>query len=398
MDLEMRPITEGEFEAWLRADFRAFGHHLSEESLPLIRPGIHLNRTVAVFDDGMVVGGAHSNPFEMIVPGGALPVAGVERVSVQPTHRRRGLLTRMMGHQLRDIHERAEPLAALGTAESIIYGRFGYGNGSFHERWTIDRQHTAYARPFEPEGRVAFVQPDEMRQLFPDIYRRATKNRPGVIQRPGFAWDNLAADPEVLRDDGNALFHLSYEQDGHADGYVMYRIKGKTVMVQELMAATDQAYAALWRFCFDIDLRTSTEASDRPVDDPLPWMLADPRRLHRSLQDFMWLRLVDVPAALAGRRYAVEDRLVLEIRDSFCSWNEGRYKLEGSPEGAVCRHTSATQDLALSVADLASTYLGTVRFTTLSHAARVEERTPGALLRADAMFATQLQPWAPYSY
>jgi predicted acetyltransferase len=127
-------------------------------------------------------------------------------------------------------------------------------------------------------------------------------------------------------------------------------------------------------------------------------MLAAPRRLRRSTSDGMWIRLVDVRAALAARRYAAQYRLVLDVRDPFCEWNDGRYELEGGPGGTMCRHTKAEPDVVLSAADLAATYLGTVSFTTLSHAGRVEERTEGALLRADAMFATQLKPWNPFGY
>ena len=191
---------------------------------------------------------------------------------------------------------------------------------------------------------------------------------------------------------------LAYESDGRVDGYVRYRTKDGTLIVMELMSVTDAAHAALWRFSFDVDLMASTEAWARPVDDPLPWMLADPRRLKRTPMDGLWVRLVDVPGALSGRTYSVSGRVVLGVRDSFCAWNEGRYELEGGPEGARCRPTDAEPDVELSAADLAATYLGAVSFTTMSHAGRVEERTAGALRLADAMFATELKPWCPFSF
>jgi len=164
------------------------------------------------------------------------------------------------------------------------------------------------------------------------------------------------------------------------------------------MAVTKEANAALWRFCFDMDLVSRTEALKRPVDDPMPWMLADPRRLERSTRDGVWVRLIDVGAALTLRRYMQSGRLVLEVRDELCPWNDGRFELDGSLEGATCRATGSSPDLALSVAALASAYLGGVSFSTLSQAGLVDECAPGALMRADCMFAVQHQPWTPQNF
>ena len=400
MDYQLRQITKDEFEAWLRAISRGFGQHLNEAELEVYRPSVEemLDRTVAVFDEDEIVGTAHSFPSEMNVPGCTVATAAIAAVTVQPTHRRRGILTRMAAHQLEDIHERGEPLAALFAQESIIYGRFGYGIGSVWEKWEIDRQHTAYSLPHVPEGRIRFVDKAEARTVFPDVYRRALSSRPGAIQRPDARWDILLADVHPWPSGASNDFFVVHEQHGRVDGYALYRTEGELLIVRELLAATNEANASVWRFCFDVDLMASTEAWGRPPDDPLPWLLADSRRLRRSTFDGMWLRLVDVRAALSARRYAAQDKLVLEVRDPFCGWNDGRYELEGGPDGAVCRTTSARPDIVLSAADLAATYLGTVSFTTLSQAGRVEERAQGALPRADAMFATQLQPWNPFGY
>jgi predicted acetyltransferase len=304
-----------------------------------------------------------------------------------------------MTDQLRDIHERGEPLAALTASESVIYGRFGYGISVVHERWNIDRPYTAYAAQHEPSGRLDLVGPEEMRAVFPEVYRRATALRPGAIDRSAESWDWIVIDHPPFRGGESAYFHVAFHGDGgNIDGYARYRLKDGAVMVEELVSVTDEAHVALWRLCFDVDLASSTEAGQRPVDDPLPWMLADPRRLKRTTYDGLWVRLVDVPAALASRTYHSEGQLVLEVRDTFCPWNDGRYVLEGGPHGAECRPTDAEPDLALSVADLAAAYLGAVSFTTLSHAGRVEQLSDGALLKADSMFATDLQPWCPFSF
>ncbi len=395
--LEMRTVTPDEFVQWLRAEARSHGNRLNDDP-EVLRPHFDLERSIAVFDQGNIVGGAHSHRLEMSIPGALAVVAGVANIAVQPTHTRRGVMTRMMQHQINDIHERGEPLAALFARESIIYRRFGYGIGSLHERWTIDRQYNRYSQPHESQGRIVFVDPVDITKELPEVFRRSTLDRPGVFQRAPHHWERDSQAPEHKQGGPGGLFYAAYEDNGKVDGYATYRITGTTLIVNELMAATKEANTALWRFCFDVDLINSTEAIKRPVDDPLPWMLADPRRLQRSARDGVWVRLVDVVASLRLRRYVHSDRLVLEVRDELCPWNEGRFELEGSPEGATCGASSSSPDLVLGISDLASAFMGAVSFSTLSQAGLVDERTPGALLRADRMFAVQNQPWTPHNF
>lgn len=395
--LEMRTITPDEFVWWCKAEARAYSNRLDGDP-EILRPHFDLDRSIAVFDEGEIIGGAHSHSLEMSIPGGSAVVAGVANIAVQPTHRRRGVMTRMMRHQIHDIHDRGEPFAALFASESIIYGRFGYGVCSLHERWTIDRQYTGYARPTESRGRIVFVEPQDITKQLPEIFRQSTINRPAVFQRPLHQWERDSGAPEHWQGGPGGLFYAAYEDEGRLEGYVNYRTNQPTLVVNELMATTHAATVALWRFCFDMDLITCTEAIKRPVDDPLPWLLADPRRLHRSPRDGLWLRLIDVATSLELRSYMHSDRLVLEVKDDLCPWNNKRFELDGSVEGSACRISTSSPDLVLNVSDLASAYLGTVSFNTLSQAGLVEERTQGALLRADCMFAVQHQPWTPYNF
>lgn len=396
---EMRPVTDAEFEPWLRAEARAHGNRLAHDPEAL-RPEFDLSRSLAVVEpEGGIVGGAHSHRREMSLPGGRTAVvAGVSNVAVQPTHRRRGLMTRMMLRQLRDVYERGETLAALFASESAIYGRFGYGVGTLYENWAIDRPHTAYARPRETPGQIVFIEPAAIGRELPAIFRRSTIDRPGVFQKPAYKWQEEADHPEHSQGGRGGRFYAVYIEDGQAEGYASYRTAEGTLTAQELMAVTANAAAALWRFCFDLDLIVRTTAQRRPVDDPLPWMLADPRRLQRSPRDGLWLRLVDAAAALPLRGYPQSGRLILELRDETCPWNQGRWELETAPEGAVCRPTTAAADLTLPVDALAAAYLGAVTFTTLAQAGRVEEHTPGALGQADGMFASSRQPWTPCGF
>ena len=395
--VEMRTVTADEFVQWLHAEARAHGNRLDHDP-EVLRPHFDLDRSIAVFDQGNIGGGAHSHKVERSVPGASAVIAGVANIAVLPTHTRRGLMTKMMHHQINDIHERGEPIAALFATESLIYGRFGYGIGSFHERWTIDRPYNAYARPYESHGRIVFVDPVDIANELPEVFRRSAVDRPGVFQRPLRQWERDSRAPEHAQGGPGGLFYVAYEDSGRVDGYAAYRITGTTLVVNELMAATNEATSALWRFCFDVDRTTCTEALKRPVDDPLPWLLADPRRLQRSTRDGLWVRLIDVSAALELRRYMQNGRLVLEVKDELCPWNEGRFELDGSAEGAECRASSSSPDLVIAVSNLASVYMGAVSFSALSQAGLVDERTPGALLRADRMFAVQYQPWTPCNF
>ena len=399
--LEMRSLVPEEFAEWCRVESRAHSNRLNADPAELL-PHFDLDRSIAVFDNGgpgpKIVGGSHSHLLEMSIPGGTSAVAGVANVYVLPTHTRRGILTRMMRHQLNDIHERGEPLAALFATESVIYGRFGYGVGSVHERWTIERPYNTYARRHETRGQLTFVEPDDITKELPDVSRRSTEGRPGVFQKPMYRWERESRDPEHRQGGRGGTFYVVYEEDGRMDGYAAYRTGGGTLTVNELMATTREAATALWRYCFDVDLIANTEALKRPVDDPLPWMLSDPRRLQRSARDGMWLRVVDVRAALEQRVYMETGRIVIEVQDEVCPWNDGRFELEGSPEGAACRSTNLSPDLTIAVSALASTYLGAVSFSTLYGAGLVDGHTPGALLRADRMFEVNQKPWTPHNF
>ncbi len=403
MAYEMRAIGVNEFEEWIGAMERGFGDH-DDLNLTLHHPAtgsapwVELDRSVAVLEGQEIVGTTHSYTFEMAVPGGSLPIGAVSHVCVQPTHRRRGILTSMMRMQLADFHERGEPLSGLNTSETVIYGRYGYSVGSFREDWTIDRQHTHFSDSAEPTGHVAFVPTEEVGDIFPEVYARATVGRPGVVARSSAEWARIVVDPPQSRGSASRYFCVAYHSHNRIDGYAIYRNMGDTATVHELMAVTEEAYSALWRFCFSVDLRTRTIARKRPVDDPLPHMLTDPRRLQRTIQDSFWLRLVDVNAALAGRKYRMDGQLVFEFTDPFCPWNEGRIKLEAGPDGARCTPTAETPDIGMSVTEMGSTYLGTVRFSGLARAGLVEEYSLGAVERADLMFSHHLQPWCPYNW
>jgi predicted acetyltransferase len=400
MELDLRAIGPDDLERCIRAAERGFSAHSSEDHIRHGKALIELDRTIAMFDGSEVVGTAAASSFDMTVPGGSLPTAGVAFVTVQPTHRRRGILRQMMIRQLGDIHERGEPLACLWASESIIYGRFGYGMATFNERWSIDKRHTDFIQIPALNGRLRFIDTNEAKEVFPGVYERVRSTRNGGLRRTRAMWNEELGDPEIIRGGGTAYFFVVYENEGSIDGYVKYRVhhSDRRIFVHELMSVTDEAYAALWQYCFGIDLMDTVEARNRPVDDPLVWMLADPRRLQRRTSDAMWIRIIDVCTALASRKYIQERRVVFEVKDDVCRWNHGRCEIEAGPEGGECRPTQKTPDISLTMADLSAAYLGGTSFNTLCHAGRVVENKGGAIKRADALFRTERLPWPTHDF
>jgi predicted acetyltransferase len=353
-------------------------------------------RMHAAFEDGQIVGGAGAFPFELSVPGGSLPCAGVTAVGVHPTHRRRGVLRAMMDTQLRDVQERGEPIAALWASEETIYSRFGYGIASWEGELNLLHEWDAFAEPLEPFGTTRFVTPEEARELFPPIYEAVRRERPGMLSRNETWWEirhlhlpeEEAAAPRrfvVLEVDGEPLAYAIYRTHFSFEG----GLPASRLVVREALGTTPQAMATIWRFLLDVDWMATVEVPFAPPDHPLFLLLALPRRARYRMHDCLWVRLVDVGAALAGRAYGAGGPLVLEVRDAVCEWNDGRWRLEGGE----CTRTDEEPDLALDVSALGSAFLGAVSFTELRAALRLEELREGAVARADALFAWRPLPW-----
>jgi predicted acetyltransferase len=370
----------------------------NEEFLERFARTLPHERMHAALQDGEFVGGAGAFPFELSVPGGALLCAGVTAVGVTPTHRRRGALRAMMDAQLRDVHERGEPIAALWASEETIYGRFGYGIASWAGELKIPHEWDEFAQPLEPYGTVRFVTSEEARDLFPPVHERVRQERPGMPSRSEAWWEERRLRQDEREADAPARF-VVLEAGGAPEAYAIYRtyfgfeggIASSRLVVREAFGATPQATAQIWRFLLDVDWMAFAEVSLVPPDHPLFLLLANPRRARYQMHDALFVRLVDVGATLSGRAYGDGEQIVFEVRDAVCPWNSGRWRLEGGE----CSRTNDEPDLALDVAALGSAYLGAVSFTQLREALRVEELREGAIARADALFAWRPLPWCP---
>ncbi len=399
---ELRPIRADELPAYWRLVDRAFGGSgSSQEALQRVADRFDYERSLAAFEDGTMVGTAGIHSLRLAVPGGDVPLAGVTRVTVLTTHRRRGILTAIMRRQLDDIHARGEPIAALYASEAAIYGRFGYGVGTRNANLEITRARVSFLSAPETAGRVRLIETDEARRLLPPVLERFRQLQPGTVTPTDAMWAWFFADPADRRPGYSEARYAVHEEGGAAGGYAVYRLRAEwgpggprsNLQVSHLVACTPAAYGALWRHCLEVDLVETVTAGSRPATEALSLMLADERAIQARLDDGLWLRLVNVDAALAARTYAVEGSLSFEVEDPFCPWNQGGHTLEGGPRGSRCAPSFGEPDIALGAADLATAYLGAVTFHDLAWAGRAEERSPGALARADAMFRVTPPAW-----
>lgn len=406
MQIRIQPF-HGTPRAFMEAFELPFAWTVTEATVARLEPRLELDRALAAYDGDRVVGTAGLFSLAVTVPGGAqLPMAGVTMVAVHPTHRRRGILRSLMRRQLDDLHEQGrEPIAGLWASESSIYQRFGYGPGTLGASFAVERTRGAFHVPHEWSGTLRLVEPDEAQGLLPAVFEAVHRTRPGSFARSAAWWEGeFYPDPPEERKGGAAASLVVHEVDGAVTGYARYRVTSGwdnagprgSVEVHELMTTRPATHADLWRYLLDLDLVREIRGWNLPVDDPLPLLVAEPRGLNWTVRDGLWLRIVDVAGALAGRRYAAAGRLVLELADEVCDWNAGRWLLETDEDGAPrVTPTSADPDLALRAADLAALYLGAWRVADLVRANRIAERRPGAAARADAMLRTAAAPWTP---
>jgi len=402
MPVEIRSPLDEELRDVLVALEAAFGGAVEheEEVLRATRATMPLDRILSGWDDGRVVAVAAAWPFRMTIPGGELPCGGVTWVGVHATHRRRGLARELMRRQLDDLHERGEPLAALWASESPIYGRFGYGMAGPAQRLRADRAAFAYRDDPGAAGTIRLVTKEEALQALPPIYDRIRPTRPGMFARDETWWREQRLQDLWAPSSAGKRFYAVLELDGDA-AYAIYHHDGKwdedvpagTVAVVEAFGTSLRATQEIWRFLFSIDLTRTVRANRLDPANPLFLAVQDPRRLGVGVADGLWLRLVDADAALRARSWNGDDSLVVELRDAFCPWNDGRYRL-----GAGAGRTEDAADLALDTADLASLYFGGFDPTLLQAAGRIEERTPGAVERAAALLRTPLPPFCPEGF
>jgi len=391
-----------EFRAALGGIGHYFGWEPSQDDAEHFGKILPFERTLAVLDDGKIVAGAGDYAFELTLPGGPVSAAGVTIVGVLPTHRRRGLLRRLMELQLRNVRERGEPIAVLWASEETIYGRFGYGLASLDMHVEAKRQELRIRPDLPREGSVRLIGHDEALRLLPPLYERIRRRTVGFVSRSREWWEirNLSDRPEQRRSAG-PLVRALYERGGRPAGYAFYRIAQegstfqewkKTVRVLDLQGVDEAARRDLWRYLLEIDWTDTVQASHLPVDDSLPLHVDRINKLGLHIYDGLWVRPVEVAGALAARGGAADSRVTIEVTsdpqfpDNVSTW---------TVEPGRVRSSTRRPDVRVDVQALGATLLGGFTFAELARTGRAEEGARGGLARADAHYRVDRAPWCP---
>ncbi len=413
----IRPVAEDELAGFLAVDQHAsHGTPLSERAHANLLARLEFDRTLAALDGDTIIGTAGVFSFQMRVPGAMAAVAGVSLVAVLPSHRRQGILSALMGRQLADVNERDEAVAVLFCSESGIYGRYGYGRASWQAAYRLQRGEGALApgAPADPGLRLRIAEPRSARAELAKVYDLALAERPGLYARTEPWWDRLLTD---LHSDGGSSWPircLLAEDDSGPRGYAVFTsaerwdedagVPEGVLEVSEAIAADPAATAALWGNLLGQDLLSEFHARMRPVDDPLLYLLADPRRVRSVVSDGLWIRLVDVGSALTQRHYACPVDVVIDVADELCPQNAGRWRLAAeagaAPAGfrATCERTTVPADVMLPVRALGAAYLGGTRLRAMAKAGLVTEATPGSLAALSTAMSWEPAPWCPMTF
>ncbi len=407
----IRPISASELPRFVRVGDHAFNSNWPTEGLlELKKLAFEPERSLAAFDGDEMIGTSEIISFEMTVPGGEVSTAGVTSVAVLPSHRRRGVLSSLMRRQLADVAAGPEPVAALFASESAIYGRYGYGIATSRLFYQFKRGEAQIEAPVAGP-RLRLVEPKEGIDVMMSVFEAFRRDRPGMMSRNRPYWTSKTHDPEWIREGNSPERCLLAADESGPRGYAVYAAKpewgadglpaGK-LMVYEVVSLDLAAAKTLWADLLSRDLIGEVQVWNRPVDDPLLYLLADQRRARAACRDGLWIRLVDLPTALAERRYSAPVDVVVQVTDELLPANAGRWRLQAGgladPARPTCERTTAEPDLLLPVSALGAAYLGGTRLGALAAAGMITELRAGAVAALSAAMWWDPAPWAATSF
>jgi predicted acetyltransferase len=407
MGIEIRQLGPDDAEAAVDVTSTAFLERPDRAGVAaLVREGWDPARSWLAWDGIRACGTFRSFGTEITLPGLAqAPAAAVAAVTVLPTHRRRGILTKLAEAEHRAALERGDMLAILYCSEFGIYGRYGYGPSTRFGTWTIDVRATRVVPPADDEGTVEYAEPSAAtKTLIRDVFEAWRPTQVSEIRRRDLGWDfRLGLRPEPWGGGWKGFLVLHRDAGGRVDGFMRYTAVSKEegplpsseINIQELVGLDDAAEMALWRFATSIDLVALVRVESRSVADRLPWRLTNARAATLSnVLDGLWVRLLDVGAALAARTYERDASLVLEVVDPLAPGGSHRLALDATADGATCTPTDRSPDLTLPVAALGSVFLGAHDLRDVVIRTGADEHTPGSLVTAAFAFRTAREPWS----
>ncbi|OHU21521.1 GNAT family N-acetyltransferase [Mycobacteroides franklinii] len=406
-ELTLRTIAdEDDYESYMSFAYSVFLQDPQKDEMEASRKFTELDRMIGFHNGRKWVATAGAYSRHVVLPGGAVvPVAAITAVTVSPTHRRRGLLTTMMRHQLADIRSRGEAIAMLYASEALIYGRFGYGVATEAAELSGQVRELTFRSTVDlGDGTLEEVDAETFLASAPAVYDAAVSALPGQMSRSPEWWAMWTLDNEERqKESGKIRFVLHYESDGTVSGFAIYRPKpgwgdagpNAELHVQEVLGTNPRAYARTWRYLLDMDLVRKIKYHGASVHEELRYLVANHPSLECTVSDAIQVRLVDIARALSQRRYAADVEVVLEVTDEFLPENSGRYRLRGSLDYACCEITTDDADIALSVRDLGSVYMGGVSLQALASAGLATELRTGAVQRAAIAFGWPVAPSAP---
>ena len=399
----IRPVRPQEVTEFMTVLETATGRHATAQFLENAATAYDFDRTLAAFDGGTMVGGTASELIELTVPGPVtVPAAKIALTGLLPTHRKKGIASLFFREQLPDLQRRGDLVAVLTTSQSGVPARHGFGVAT--RAMAIDLSPSRQSRRGDESSvGVRMVDQPEAKRTLPAIFEQHRRTQPGQVSRSKVFWEKWFSDPPLLRIGPSERFVvLAGSRSGDCVGYLTYRLSYgplrerpvDSLFVEDLIALNSEAHRAFWAYCLDFDQAAQVRAWNLTVDDPICWMPSTMRSAEvTSVRPFLYLRLIDVPAALEARRYAGGDAIVLQVDDPVLTDNAGRYLLRSDGVQASCERTDEPWDVALSVTELAAAYLGDVDFTTLARAGRARCSRADGLARLDAMFASRPAPW-----
>ncbi|MFV2000392.1 MAG: GNAT family N-acetyltransferase [Acidimicrobiia bacterium] len=402
-DIEIRPVEESEFAAFVVAFHEGFSDDIPDESLvERERRLFPLDRTLAAFDGTSVVGTFGGLELMLTVPGGRVAMEGTTIVTVFPTHRRMGLLRRMMSEHLEVAATRGDPVAGLWASESDIYGRFGYGIATRSRSLTLDGPRIEFRDDTTIE-RVRRVPAENAQDELSALYESVARRTPGMLSRDDIFWrDHVLPDDDQIRRGMTARRYVVHDGDDGVDGYATYRQKsGETddghpdgsVSVIEVIADGPVARASLWSYLTRIDGCPKVRVWNAPLNDPVPMMVREPRRLiYSSVYDALWIRILDVEAALGARHYERDGSLTFAVVDEFRTQTVGTYRIDVADGVSMCSRTDSSPEISIDIDVLGALYLGGGDAYGYADAGRISG-SPASVRSLHRLFRTDREPW-----